>query len=253
MDGKQGKRFPIWESAKGKRGSGRAGRENREERDVRLSKALTYVLRHGAAKMGFNMGSDGFVFVDELLTHGQFRSFSMEDIERVVATDEKKRFKMKNHIENGRPQIRANQGHTVQVEDLELTAVVLGAPDCPQEAVHGSYMIHWSSIRSQGLSRMKRTHIHLVPCLPGEGQVISGRYTWNSWMFIVETHCSGMRPKCELAVYINVPKAIADGIKFFWSENRVLLTPGDADGVLPPRYFLRAQRLKPSPCDLDLE
>ncbi len=37
-----------------------------------------------------------------------------------------------------------------------------------------------------------------------------------------------------------------DGIQFFWSENGVLLTPGDAAGMLAPRYFSRAQRLKPS-------
>ncbi len=37
-----------------------------------------------------------------------------------------------------------------------------------------------------------------------------------------------------------------DGIQFFWSENGVLLTTGDAAGMLAPRYFSRAQRLKPS-------
>ncbi|XP_053091635.1 tRNA 2'-phosphotransferase 1 isoform X2 [Pangasianodon hypophthalmus] len=211
MDGQQ-------RGSKGKRARGRGGRGNRDEsRDVRLSKSLSYALRHGAAKMGLNMGSDGFILVDELLAHGQFRSFSLEDIERVVATNDKQRFKLQNHPENGCLQIRANQGHTVQVEDLELTAVVLDAPDCPREAVHGSYMKHWPSIRSRGLCRMNRSHIHLAPGLPGEGQVIS------------------------------------DGIEFYWSENKVLLTPGDADGVLAPQYFSRAQRLKPSACELDLE
>ncbi|XP_053487031.1 tRNA 2'-phosphotransferase 1 [Ictalurus furcatus] len=222
---------------KGRRGRGGGWRRNQDEsRDMRLSRSLTYALRHGAAKLGLNMGSDGFIFVDELLSHGQFSSFSPEDVERVVAMDDKQRFKLQVHPENGRLQIRANQGHTVQVQDLELTAVVLDAPDCPQEAVHGSYMKHWPSIRSRGLCRMDRTHIHLAPGLPGEGQVISG-----------------MRHNCDLAVYINVHKALADGIEFYWSENKVLLTPGDADGVLGPQYFLRAQRLKPSSCDLDLE
>ncbi|KAF7707497.1 tRNA 2'-phosphotransferase 1 [Silurus meridionalis] len=220
---------------KGKRGRGGSGNRD-ESREVRLSKSLTFALRHGAARMGLNMGSDGFVFVDELLTHGQFQSFSVEEIERVVATNDKQRFKLQTHPENGRLQIRANQGHTVQVENLEMTPVVLDAPDCPQEAVHGSYMKNWPSIRSRGLSRMLRTHIHLAPGLPGEDQVISG-----------------MRYNCDLAVYVNVRKALADGIEFYWSENKVLLTPGDADGVLAPRYFSRAKRLLPSPCELDLE
>ncbi|XP_076877460.1 tRNA 2'-phosphotransferase 1 [Brachyhypopomus gauderio] len=215
----------------------RGGRGTRDEgRDVRLSKSLSYALRHGACKMGFRMSSDGFIFVDELLSHQHFSSFSLEDVERVVATNDKQRFKLQNHPESGRVQIRANQGHSVQVEDLELRPVVSDDPDCPQEAVHGSYMMHWASIRSQGLSRMTRTHIHLAPGLPGEGRVISG-----------------MRGNCDLAVYIDVPKALSDGIKFYWSENGVLLTPGGADGLLSPRYFSRAQRLKPSQCELELQ
>ncbi|XP_016130212.1 tRNA 2'-phosphotransferase 1 isoform X2 [Sinocyclocheilus grahami] len=200
------------------RGRGRGGRGNRNEesRDVRLSKSLSYALRHGANKMGLQMNSDGFVFVEELLAHQQFRSFSLEDVERVVATNDKQRFKLCNHPEDGRLQIRANQGHSVKVTDLELRAVALDDPDYPREAVHGSYMKHWPSIRSQGISRMNRTHIHLAPGLPGEGGVIS------------------------------------DGIQFFWSENGVLLTPGDAAGMLAPCYFSQAQRLKPSPCEIEL-
>ncbi|XP_026080921.1 tRNA 2'-phosphotransferase 1-like isoform X2 [Carassius auratus] len=139
--------------------------------------------------MGLQMNSDGFVFVDELLTHKQFHSFSLEDVERVVATNDKQRFKLCHHPEDGRLQIRANQGHSVQVTDLELRAVALDDPDYPREAVHGSYMKHWPSLRSHG-------------------RVIS--------------------------------------------ENGVLLTPGDAAGMLLPCYFSRAQRLKPSPCELEL-
>ncbi|XP_052010875.1 tRNA 2'-phosphotransferase 1 [Xyrauchen texanus] len=217
------------------RGRGRRGNRDSESRDMRLSKSMTYALRHGASKMGLNMNSDGFVFVEELLAHPQFRLFSVEDVERVVATDDKQRFKLCNHPNNGRLQIRANQGHSMQVADLELKAVSLDDPNCPRVAVHGSYMKHWPSISSQGLSRMNRTHIHLAPGLPGEGGVISG-----------------MRQNCELAVYINVPKAMSDGIQFFWSENGVLLTPGDAAGILAPCYFCRAQRLKPSPCEIEL-
>ncbi|XP_036404532.1 tRNA 2'-phosphotransferase 1 [Megalops cyprinoides] len=221
------------------RGGGRRGRRGArggEERDVRLSKSLSFALRHGAAQMGLNMSSDGFLFVEDLLSHPQFRSFSLEDVERVVATNDKQRFKLRPDPEDGRLQIRANQGHSVQVADLELRVLKHEDPDCPAEAVHGSYLQHWPFIRSQGLRRMNRTHIHLAPGLPGEGGVISG-----------------MRRNCDLAVYVDVHKALSDGISFFWSENRVLLTPGDSEGLLAPRYFTRAIRLKPSQCELPLE
>lgn len=58
---------------------------------------------------------DGFLFVEQLLAHPQFRSYSLEDVERVVATNDKQRFKLRPHPEDGRLQIRASQGHTIQV------------------------------------------------------------------------------------------------------------------------------------------
>uniref|UniRef100_A0A1A8JJN2 2'-phosphotransferase n=2 Tax=Nothobranchius TaxID=28779 RepID=A0A1A8JJN2_NOTKU len=219
----------------GKRG-GKGHRSAEQDRDVRLSKSLTYVLRHGARTMGLHMGTDGFLFLEDLLAHSQFRSYTIEDVKRVVATDDKQRFKLLSHPENGRLQIRANQGHSVQVTDLELKPVLAGSPDCPVEAVHGSYLHNWSAIKQQGLSRMSRTHIHLAPGLPGEEGVISG-----------------MRGNCDLAVFIDVSKALADGIEFFWSENGVLLTAGNAEGKLLPKYFIQAVRLKPTRCLLPLE
>lgn len=220
----------------GRGGRGRRGNRGGEDRDVRLSKSMSYALRHGAKQMGLQMGTDGFIFVEELLAHPQFRSYSLEDVERVVATNDKQRFKLRPHPEDGCLQIRASQGHSVQVVDLELKPVQAGSPDCPAEAVHGSYLRNWSSIQQQGLNRMKRTHIHLAPGLPGEEDVISG-----------------MRKDCDLAVFIDVPKALADGIEFFWSDNGVLLTAGDAEGKLLPKYFSRALRLRPTRSILPLQ
>ncbi|MED6241101.1 tRNA 2'-phosphotransferase 1 [Ataeniobius toweri] len=213
------------------RGGKRGDRGNRteEDRDVSLSKSMSFVLRHGATQMGLQMATDGFLFVEDLLAHPQFHLYTLEDIERVVATNDKQRFKLRSHPEDGRRQIRANQGHSVQVIDLELKPVLAGSPDCPTEVVHGSYLRSWPSIQQQGLSRMKRTHIHLACGLPGEDGVISG-----------------MRKNCDLAVFIDVPRALADGIEFFWSENGVLLTAGDAEGKLLPKYFTRALTLKPT-------
>lgn len=76
---------------------------------------MSYALRHGANQMGLHLNTDGFLYVEDLLAHPQFRSYTLEDVERVVATNDKQRFKLCPHPENGRLQIRANQGHTVQV------------------------------------------------------------------------------------------------------------------------------------------
>nr|XP_040031353.1 tRNA 2'-phosphotransferase 1 isoform X1 [Gasterosteus aculeatus aculeatus] len=220
----------------GRGGRGKRGSRGGEDGDVRLSKSLSYALRHGANQMGLQMGSDGFMFVEELLAHPQFRAYSLKDVERIVATNDKKRFKLSAHPEDGRLLIRASQGHSLPVMDLELKPVLAGSPDCPAEAVHGSYLRNWSSIQQEGLSRMKRTHIHLALGLPGEEGVISG-----------------MRKDCDLAVYIDVFKALADGVEFFWSDNGVLLTAGDAQGKLLPKYFSRALKLRPTRSILSLQ
>lgn len=209
---------------------GRRGKcRGEEDKDVRLSKSLSYVLRHGANQMGFQMSTDGFIFLEDILAHSQFQSYSVDDVKRVVETNDKQRFKLQPHSENGRLQIRANQGHSVQVEDLELKPVLAGSSDCPSEAVHGSYLRNWNSIKQHGLSRMKRTHIHLAPGLPGEEGVISG-----------------MRKDCDLAIFIDVTKALSDGIQFFCSDNGVLLTAGDTEGKLLPKYFSKALQLRPT-------
>lgn len=91
----------------------------------------------------------------------------------------------------------------VQVEDLELTAVVLDAPDCPREAVHGSYMRNWPSIRSKGLCRMNRTHIHLAPGLPGEDQVISGA-SHRAHCFSVDLKYSESAKICLVFCFLSV-------------------------------------------------
>ncbi|KAM9211286.1 LOW QUALITY PROTEIN: tRNA 2'-phosphotransferase 1 [Leptosomus discolor] len=214
--------------------AGGARRRREEDPSVRLSKALSYVLRHGAAAEGLPMGAgyvDGFVEVGALLRLRRFAGVSEGDLRRLVAADPKGRFAL-------RPdplRIRANQGHSLQVPALELTP--LRTPEAlPPTLVHGTRRHLWAPIRAGGLSAMGRTHIHLAPGLPGDPGVRSG-----------------MRPDSEVAIIIDGPRALADGIPFFRSANGVILTPGDAAGRVPPKYFLRVLQLRPHRCLLPLE
>ncbi|KAJ1108630.1 hypothetical protein NDU88_006006 [Pleurodeles waltl] len=221
----------------GARRQARGGRERRhdENPDVRLSKALSFLLRHGADKLGLQLGSDGFLYMDEILGLPQFRAYTQGDVLRVVENSNKQRFTVRSHPADNRLQIRANQGHSLQVEDLELIPITKETT-LPDSVVHGTYLRFWPSIKSHGLSRMSRMHIHLAPGLPGAEDVISG-----------------MRKSCDLAIFIDLPKALSDGLKFYWSVNRAILTPGDSKGFLHPRYFQRVLQLKPECHLLPLE
>ncbi|XP_019378948.1 PREDICTED: tRNA 2'-phosphotransferase 1 [Gavialis gangeticus] len=205
-----------------------------QDPDTRLSRTLSYALRHGALELGLHMGADGFVALQELLALPSLAGVSEGDVRRVVETNEKQRFALRP-APSGGLQIRANQGHSLEVPELELTP--LETPESlPPTLAHGTRRRLWDSIRRGGLSRRGRTHIHLAPGLPGDAGVLSG-----------------MRPDSEVAVVIDGPQALADGIRFFRAANGVVLTPGDAHGVLPPRYILCALQLRPSRCLLPLD
>jgi 2'-phosphotransferase len=188
---------------------------------VGLSMKMSKVLRHNAIKMGFRMGSDGYVSVDELLSNQMFRGYTIKDIMRVVDNNDKKRFEVSE--QHGRLMIRAVQGHTISsISDAELLTEIVDASEVPV-CIHGTYKHCLPLILDGGLNRMKRNHIHMAAGMPGEGEVISG-----------------MRKSCEVIVYVDVAAAMAAGVKFFRANNGVILTAGLNDsGVLPAEFIER--------------
>ncbi|XP_010725267.2 tRNA 2'-phosphotransferase 1, partial [Meleagris gallopavo] len=90
---------------------GRRSRRREEDPRVRLSKALSFFLRHGASEAGLPMADDGFVEVGALLRLPRFAGVSEEEVRSVVDADPKGRFALRpNPL-----RIRANQGHSLQV------------------------------------------------------------------------------------------------------------------------------------------
>ena len=78
---------------KGKGGKGRRGNDNNE--DTVLSKALSWVLRHGAVEEGLTIDSTGYVPLEEVmqfLKKKNHKDISEERIRKIVDTNEKKRF-----------------------------------------------------------------------------------------------------------------------------------------------------------------
>lgn len=140
--------------------------------------------------------------------------------------------------------IRANQGHSIKV-DVEglLTPVTVEAGNVPDIVVHGTDEPAWRLIlKSGGLRRMGRNHIHFASGLPAgfKSLAIDTASTEEKEAAPV---ISGMRKNSSILVYIDIQAALAAGIKFYISENGVILTEGN-EGFLSYEFFKRVESRK---------
>ncbi|CAK0820423.1 unnamed protein product, partial [Prorocentrum cordatum] len=202
-----------------------------EREHVKISKMFSYVLRHAAHKLDVRIRKDGFVRLREIMKLRNFKPYNLEEIMAAVYFDEKERYTMVREFD-GELLIRANQGHTMKVVESELLLEQITDPSTVTECVHGTYLVHWPFVKRQGLSKVARNHIHMANGLPEDGKI------------------RGMRSTAELFVYVDVPKAMEDGVIFFRSKNDVILTVG-IDGWLPTKYFVKAVRIDYNTCDIE--
>src|SRR5439155_7758274 len=113
---------------------------------VRLSKRLSYVLRHNPGRVGLTLDPQGWVPVADVLAALRL---TRDQLDTVVATNDKRRFAVEGDL------IRANQGHSVRV-DLALT------PESPPAVLyHGTPAMNLASIHASGLLKQNRHHVHL--------------------------------------------------------------------------------------------
>ena len=122
-------------------------------RAVKISKYLSYHLRHRPDLLGLELAPGGWVEIDKLLQAARENSFPISEIElkQVVEQNDKQRFSFSN---TGNL-IRANQGHSVAI-DLQLKPI---AP--PNILYHGTHRSVVAVIQQQGLKKMSRHHVHL--------------------------------------------------------------------------------------------
>jgi len=120
---------------------------------VKISKFLSLVLRHRPGAIGLVLDENGWADVDALLvgcrTAG--RTITPEQLRHVVAANDKKRFEFSPDGDR----IRASQGHSVEV-DLDYPPAVP-----PEILYHGTAERNLASIRTGGLAKRRRHHVHL--------------------------------------------------------------------------------------------
>ncbi|MEL6822512.1 MAG: RNA 2'-phosphotransferase [Calditrichota bacterium] len=176
-----------------------------KDKDKKISKFLSLILRHRPQVVGIELGNNGWVETDKLLKTIQKsgRNINLEDIKRVVATNDKQRFA----FSEGGGLIRANQGHSVKIE-LNYDAV-----KPPVLLYHGTAEKFIKGIRREGLRKMRRHHVHLSSSVETASKV-------------------GVRHGKLVLLKIDSAAMHRKGMVFYCSENGVWLTEH-----VPPDYI----------------
>lgn len=246
------------------RGRGRGGRNRGPlPRNVQVSKKLSWLLRHGAESEGLQLDDQGFINLQDVLHNRNLRSLkvSFDEVQEIVRENDKQRFTLvpitvdsaaadNNEQLNGQTQtplpsqdpkdykIRANQGHSLKLESDGLLTPIT-AENRPATCVHGTTHAAWPRIlASGGLKAMGRNHIHFASGLPAGFSSITST---NAADAVAAPVISGMRNSSTVLVFVDVAMAMEAGIKFWRSDNGVILSEGSSEGVLAMEFFQRVE------------
>jgi putative RNA 2'-phosphotransferase len=176
-----------------------------EKQLVRTSKFLSLVLRHRPQLAGLTLDSAGWVSVEALLAGCASKGLPIthDDLEEVVARNNKQRFA----FDESGTLIRANQGHSVEVD------LALESAEPPDVLYHGTAERAGEVIRREGLKKMQRHHVHLS-------------------VDVETARAVGARHGKPLVLQVDAEAMREAGFAFYRSDNGVWLV----DSV-PPEYL----------------
>lgn len=170
------------------------------------SKFIALILRHKPDAIGIGLDEHGWANVDELIAGiNKQQPFTMQDLEEIVATDNKQRYS----FNEDKTLIRANQGHSIPV-DVELEKA-----EPPEFLWHGTGQKYERSIDEIGLIPKSRLYVHLSGDAETAGKV-------------------GSRHGKLVLYKVKSGEMVKDGYKFYRSVNGVWLTK-----EVPAKYLVK--------------
>lgn len=175
---------------------------------TRLSKEISYALRHAPWEYELEMDEEGWVPVEQLLEalHRtvKWSNICEADLNEMIEKSEKKR----HELADGR--IRAFYGHSIPMKILKEEKMP------PDVLYHGTARRFLESINENGLLPQSRQYVHLSQDIEIAENV-------------------GMRHDDKPCILIiDAKTAWNDGIKFYFGNEKVWL----ADGI-PSRYIIK--------------
>ncbi|MCW2254919.1 putative RNA 2'-phosphotransferase [Providencia alcalifaciens] len=165
---------------------------------TKISKFLSYVLRHKPESIAIKLDADGWIAIDTLLLQANRygHKLNREILDHVVETNDKKRFT----LSADKSMIRAAQGHSSQQVSMSLNEQVP-----PKFLYHGTAIRFQDSISQQGLIPGNRHYVHLSD---------------NQQTALTV----GARHGKPVVLIINAKTMHIEGFKFYLSDNNVWLT-----------------------------
>lgn len=156
---------------------------------IRKSKHLAFLLRHDT---NYAFDEHGWRDVRDLVRN---QGYTKAELEEIVATNDKQRYEF--NLQHTK--IRARQGHSINV-DVELK-------ECtpPDVLYHGTATRFLESIYKEGIKSGSRLYVHLSPT-------------------VEIAHKVGARHGTPYVLGIDCKAMVADGLKFYLSNNGVWLT-----------------------------
>lgn len=173
----------------------------------KLSKEISYALRHEPAKYGLTPDSEGYVAVEDLLSalnkSGKYgRDVTVEDFEYIISHSDKVRHEICGD------RIRALYGHSTPEK-------IVREPIIPPDVLyHGTTHSAVPQIMKTGLKSMKRQYVHLSKDI--ETAVIVGK----------------RRDHSPVILLVEAKKAHENGISFYMGNDSIILSD-----PIPPEYI----------------
>ena len=175
-----------------------------KQRHTKISKSLSYWLRHRPESIGIVLDKEGWTDVQTLIEKAKTEvEFTVDELKEVVKNCDKQRFT----LSEDQVKIRAAQGHTAEV-DIKFKEIT-----APPVLYHGTVEQFIDSIKKKGLIPMKRHHVHLSKDVETATKV-------------------GARRGKPVVLKIDAKTMQDVGFRFYISDNGVYLT----DSV-PKRYI----------------
>lgn len=174
--------------------------------EIKLSKTMSYALRHHPEEYNLQLDEEGWCLIDDLLyalhTVSSLQDVTLQDIKLMMDRSEKKRFELKSS------KIRAYYGHSFDVK------VKYNEKQPPDILYHGTARRFIDSIKKQGLIAKQRQYVHLS----------SNKDT---------AYLVGKRhDDYPIILKINAKKAFDDGIVFYDANDATWLCD-----ALPKKYI----------------